>query len=90
MLNTTLGFTRNAFTQDQYAYGGSTPDPLGALGFPSYLASNGFMGVPAIFINGYTSAGYTSLGNDPYGNYRQGENTGQIALHSAKCAAHTR
>jgi hypothetical protein len=84
LLNATLGFTRNAFTQDQYAYGGSTPDPLSALGFPSYLASNGFIGVPAIFINGYTSAGYTSLGDDPYGNYRQGENNSQLALTLSK------
>jgi hypothetical protein len=84
LLNTTLGFTRNAFTQDQYAYGSSTPDPLSALGFPSYLASNGFIGVPAIFINGYNSAGYTSLGNDPYGNYRQGENNSQLALTLSK------
>ena len=84
LLNTTLGFTRNAFTQNQYAYGSSTPDPLSALGFPSYLASNGFIGVPAIFINGYTSAGYTSLGNDPYGNYRQGENNSQLALTLSK------
>ncbi len=28
-----------------------TDDPLGTLGFPSYLQSNGFKGVPAIFID---------------------------------------
>jgi hypothetical protein len=84
LLNTTFGFTRNAYREDQYAYSGSTPDPLGTLGFPSYLASNGFVGVPAIFINGYTSAGYTSLGDDPYGNYRQGENTGQFTVTLSK------
>jgi hypothetical protein len=84
LLNTTLGFTRNAYREDQYAYGGSTPDPLSALGFPEYLASNGFVGVPAIFINGYNSAGYTSLGDDPYGNYVEGENNGQLAVTLSK------
>ncbi len=84
LLITTLGFTRAAFHQNQYAYAGSTPDPLGALGFPSYLASNGFVGVPAIFLHGYQSAGFTSVGDNPYGNYRQGENTGQLAVTLSK------
>jgi len=84
LLITTLGFTRIAMTNDAYGYAGGTPDPLGALGFPSYLASNGFSGVPAIFIHGYQSAGFTSAGNNPYGNYRQGENTGQFAATLSK------
>jgi len=84
LLITTLGFTRAAFKQDQYAYGSSTPDPLGTLGFPSYLASNGFNGVPAIFIHDYQSAGFTSAGDNPYGNYRQGENTGQLTVTLSK------
>ena len=84
LLITTLGLTRAAFHQDQYAYGSSTPDPLGALGFPSYLASNGFIGVPAIFIHGYQSANFTSAGDNPYGNYRQGENTGQLTVTLSK------
>jgi hypothetical protein len=54
-------------------------DPLGTLGFPSYLQSNGFKGVPATFIDIYTPAGYTNIGTDPYGNYRLGQDTGQLA-----------
>ncbi len=84
LLITTLGFTRNTYNEQQYAYRSSVPDPLGTLGFPSYLAANGFTGVPAIFINGYPSAGYTSLGDDPYGNYREGENTGQLTVTLSK------
>ena len=55
-------------------------DPLSTLGFPSYLHSNGFEGVPAIFIGQYYSAGYTSQGTDPYGNYRLGQDTGQLSV----------
>ena len=56
-------------------------DPLSKLGFPSYLDSNGFTGVPAMFIQGgYFSAGYTSIGNDPYGNYKQGQDTAQLGV----------
>ena len=55
-------------------------DPLGQLGFPSYLQSNGFPGVPAIFIGEYASAGYTTQGTDPYGNYRLGQDTGQLTV----------
>lgn len=84
LLIATLGFTRIAMVNDAYGYAGSTPDPLGALGFPSYLADNGFTGVPAIFIHGYQSANFTSAGNNPYGNYVQGENTGQFALTLSK------
>lgn len=37
--------------------------------------------MPAIFIdtNEYPSASYTSIGTDPYGNYRLGQNTGQLS-----------
>lgn len=88
LLITTLGFTRAAFHQDQYAYASSQPDPLKALGFPETgpdnLRYNGFNGVPAIFIHGYQSAGFTSVGDNPYGNYRQGENTGQLAVTVSK------
>lgn len=84
LLITTLGFTRIAMTNYAYGYAGNTPDPLSALGFPSYLKSNGFNGVPAIFIHGYQSANFTSAGNNPYGNYRQGENTGQFAVTLSK------
>ncbi len=77
LLNVTLGFTRGVWHIDAYNPQGVS-DPLGQLGFPSYLDSNGFQGVPAIFISQYLSAGYTSMGTDPYGNYRLGQDTGQL------------
>ena len=78
LLNVTLGFTRGVWHIDAYNPHGVN-DPLGTLGFPSYLQSNGFTGVPAIFIDEYPSAGYANMGTDPYGNYRLGQNTGQLA-----------
>jgi Carboxypeptidase regulatory-like domain len=82
ILTSTLGFTRG--TQHINAYNGENPNPLATLGFPSYLMSNGFKGVPAIAINDYFSAAYTSIGQDPYGNYRQGQDTGQLSELLAK------
>jgi hypothetical protein len=77
LLTSTLGFTRG--TENILAYNKSlNSNPLGTLGFPSYLESNGFLGVPALAINDYYSAGYTSIGQDPYGNYKQGQDTGQL------------
>jgi len=78
LLNVTLGFNRGVWHIDSYNPHGVN-DPLGTLGFPSYLQSNGFKGVPAIFIDQYPSAGYTNIGTDPYGNYRLGQDTGQLA-----------
>ena len=78
VLNVTLGFTRGVWHIDAYRPHG-VDDPLGTLGFPSYLQSNGFKGVPAIFIDTYPSAGYTNIGGDPYGNYRLGQDTGQLS-----------
>ncbi len=78
LLNTTLGFTRGVWHIDAYNPHGVN-DPLGTLGLPSYLQANGFKGVPAIFIDQYASAGYPNIGTDPYGNYRLGQNTGQLA-----------
>jgi hypothetical protein len=79
LLVTTFGFTRGAMKIDAYNTSSGVTDPLGELGFPAYLASSGFVGVPAIFIGGgYFSAGYTSSGTDPYGNYKQGQDTGQL------------
>ena len=47
ILTSTFGFTRGATLID--AYNSSlNSDPLGTLGFPSYLGTNGFLGVPAI------------------------------------------
>jgi hypothetical protein len=77
IMTTTFGFTRGSTLIDAYNKSLNS-DPLGTLGFPSYLGTNGFLGVPAIAINNYYSASYTSIGQDPYGNYRQGSNTGQL------------
>lgn len=77
LLTSTLGFTRGSELIDAYNKN-LNPNPLGTLGFPSYLASNGFLGVPAIFIGNYFSAAFTSIGQDPYGNYVQGQDTGQL------------
>jgi len=79
LLTATLGFTRGMWHIDAYNPNGVN-DPLSQLGFPSYLQSNGFNGVPAIFISQYLSAGYTSMGTDPYGNYRLGQDTGQLTV----------
>ena len=79
LLNVTLGFTRGVWHIDAYNPHGQN-DPLGTFGFPSYLQSNGFNGVPAIFIDQYASAGYANIGTDPYGNYRLGQDTGQLSV----------
>jgi Carboxypeptidase regulatory-like domain/TonB dependent receptor len=77
ILTSTLGFTRGGENIDAYNKS-LNADPLGTLGFPSYLGTNGFLGVPAIGIGGgYFSASFTTVGQDPYGNYRQGQDTGQ-------------
>jgi Carboxypeptidase regulatory-like domain/TonB dependent receptor len=83
LLTTTLGFTRG--TNLIYAYNSSqNPNPLSTLGFPSYLEENGFNGVPAIFLGDYTAAAYPNAGNDPYGNYKQGQDTGQLTVLLSK------
>jgi Carboxypeptidase regulatory-like domain len=83
LLDTTLGFTRGIEKIHTYPPNGTTnppADPLTALGFPEYLNSAGFVGVPSMFIGGgYFSAGYQSMGSDPYGNYKQGQDTGQLS-----------
>ena len=80
LMNATLGFTRGVWHYDAYTPRGQN-DPLGALGFPSYLQSNGFKGVPAIFLDQYASGlGYANIGTDPYGNYRLGQDTGQLSV----------
>jgi hypothetical protein len=82
LLTGTLGFTRGAERISAYNGDGGVTDPLNKLGFPEYLNSNGFVGVPSVFIDQstYYSAGYTSIGGDPYGNYKQGQDTGQLTL----------
>ncbi len=83
LLTTTFGFTRG--TTLIYAYNSSlNANPLSTLGFPSYLQSNGFNGVPPMFIGDYTAAGFPNLGNNPYGNYKQGQETGQLSAMLTK------
>ncbi|MGA9979945.1 MAG: TonB-dependent receptor [Candidatus Sulfotelmatobacter sp.] len=83
LMNVILGFSRGG--EKIFAYNSSlNPDPLSALGFPSYLESNGFNGVPAIFIGDYVPASYTNVGDDPYGNYKQGQDTGQLTVALTK------
>jgi hypothetical protein len=81
LLTATLGFTRSQMRIYAYNGDGGVTDPLSKLGFPSYLNSNGFMGVPSMFIgSSYYSAGYASMGVDPYGNYKQGQDAGQLSI----------
>ncbi|MGA9425467.1 MAG: TonB-dependent receptor [Terracidiphilus sp.] len=82
LLTATLGFTRGAEEILAYNGDGGVTNPVSKLGFPAYLNSNGFQGVPSMFIDQgtYYSAGYTSIGGDPYGNYRQGQDTGQLTI----------
>src|ERR1700682_916195 len=88
VLTTTFGFTRGALHIDAYNKS-LNPDPLGALGFPSYLATNGFLAVPPMFIGGgYFSAGFSSIGQNPYGNYRQGKDTSQLSAMINKVHLH--
>jgi hypothetical protein len=83
LLTTTFGITRGATRIS--AYNSSlNANPLSTLGFPSYLGSNGFNGVPAMFINDYFAAGFPNAGNDPYGNYKQGQVTGQVGALLSK------
>ena len=86
LLTVTFGFTRGTERID--AYNSSlNPNPLSTLGFPSYLQSNGFNGVPAIIIGGgyYTASNWgLAAGNDPYGNYKQGQDTGQLTAMVSK------
>jgi len=78
ILTSTLGWNRGG--ELIAAYDKSlNANPLQALGFPSYLGTNGFLGVPAIGINDYSNAGAMNIGQDPYGNYKQGQDTGQLA-----------
>ena len=81
VLTTTVGFTRGMENINAYNGAGGVTDPLAKLGFPEYLNANNFMGVPAVFISGgYYSAGFTDIGGDPYGNYRQGQDAGQLTV----------
>ena len=37
-----------------------------------------------MFINDYFAAGFPNAGNDPYGNYKQGQTTGQLGVFLSK------
>jgi len=78
LLNTTLGFSRGVWHYLNYNPHGVS-DPLGNLGFPSYLDSTGFKGVPAIFIDEYAAAGFANIGSDPFGNMLLGQDTGELS-----------
>jgi hypothetical protein len=83
LLTTTFGVQRGATLI--YAYNSSlNPDPLGTLGFPNYLLSNGFNGVPPMFLADYVPAGFPNIGDNPYGNYKQGQDTGQATAVLSK------
>jgi hypothetical protein len=86
LLTATLGFTRGAENILAYNGAGGVTDPVAKLNMPEYLNSNGFEGVPSMFIDQgtYYSAGYTSIGGDPYGNYKQGQDTGQLTIAANK------
>ena len=79
LMNTAFGFTRGVWHDVNYNPQG-VDDPLGKLGFPSYLQSNGFKGVPSIFINSYRNAGFANIGSDPYGNTLLGQDTGHLSV----------
>src|SRR5438270_10049030 len=81
LLNVTLGFTRGVWHNLNYNSHGVS-DPLGQLGFPSYLNSNGFVGVPAMFIDMYSppnNDGFANIGDNPFSNMLLGQDTGQLA-----------
>jgi hypothetical protein len=85
-LTNIFGFTRGMEDINAYNGAGGVTDPLGTLGFPAYLNSNNIVGVPTMYIDDYYTAGNDgqALGSDPYGNYRQGQDTGQITVALSK------
>jgi hypothetical protein len=85
LLNVTLGYTRGYGLSEAYNTGNGVADPLSKLGFASYMADGGWNQVPAMFIGGgYFSAGFTSIGDDPYGNIKQGQDTEQLTITLSK------
>ena len=89
LMAATFGFTRGSMQIFSYNTKGIDPlnnnvkvaDPIAELGLPSYLKAEGFPGVPTMYINGdYWQANGRSLGSDPWGNYKQGKNTGQLSI----------
>jgi Carboxypeptidase regulatory-like domain/TonB dependent receptor-like, beta-barrel len=80
LLNVTLGFTRGVWHNLNYNSHGVS-DPLSKLGFPSYLNSTGFIGVPTINIDLYQppTHAFANIGGDPFQNMLLGQDTGQLA-----------
>lgn len=77
LMNVTLGFTRGVWNNKAYNPQGVN-DPLSELGFPSYLDSNGFKGVPTIYLDLHQSAGSQYIGSDTYANTLLGQDTGTL------------
>jgi hypothetical protein len=77
LMNVTLGFTRGVWNDKAYNPQGVN-DPLSELGFPSYLDSNGFKGVPTIYLDLHQSAGSQYTGSDTYANTLLGQDTGTL------------
>jgi len=77
LMNVTLGFSRGVWNNKAYNPQGVN-DPLSELGFPEYLDSNGFKGVPTIYLDLHQSAGSQYIGSDTYANTLLGQDTGTL------------
>jgi len=53
--------------------------PAGRIGIPVVFAEQRIQGRSRDLYRSVPSAGYTNIGTDPYGNYRLGQNTGQLS-----------
>ena len=89
LLDVTFGFTRGVNKTFAYPPAGTKnppSNPLSTLGFPQYLNSTGFVGVPDMSIGGgyYSAYSSASIGSQEYGNYKQGQNTGQLTVTLTK------
>jgi hypothetical protein len=82
LLTATLGFTRGAEQILAYNGAGGVTDPVNQAWLPGVSELERIPGRPSMFIDQgtYYSAGYTTIGGDPYGNYRQGQDTGQLTM----------
>jgi hypothetical protein len=80
LLSVSYGFARNWGLEESEATE-SKVDALKAYGFPSYLGTSGWPGVPAITIGGgYFSAGpNNNLGTMAWSNLKQGSDTHQLS-----------
>ena len=91
LLTATLGFTRGRGADPAYNGDGGVTDPLSNLVSGVSELERVSRGSLDVYRQGtYYSAGYTSIGGDPYGNYRQGQDTGQLRSRSTRCWASMR